>query len=97
MIATSLLSLIILLLTERGVFEPIVAFVKDSIARKSSAECGPQETGPLDEDDDVGAIKTRINSMSVDELRAENLILQNVSKYYGGFLAVNQVSLEVKQ
>lgn len=94
MIATNLLGLIILLLIEHGVFKPIIQLAMNLIPRKSSAELAPEEE-PLD--DDVCSIKTRINAMNMNDLKAENLILQNVSKYYGGFLAVNQVSLEIKQ
>lgn len=53
-----------------------------------------------DQDVDVYNEKQRINAMS-DHSRADydedNLILKEVSKFYGSFLAVNQISVGVKQ
>jgi len=37
--------------------------------------------------------RQRILNMKPEELSAKNLVLDRVSKYYGKFLAVNQISL----
>lgn len=48
-------------------------------------------------DDDVLAEKERINSMGEHELQAETLVMQNVSKFYGSFCAVNKFSVAIKR
>jgi len=48
-------------------------------------------------DDDVANERERIIHMSSDELVTKNLVLDRVTKYYGQFLAVNQVSLCVQE
>ncbi|KAH8326811.1 hypothetical protein KR059_012458 [Drosophila kikkawai] len=55
----------------------------------------PPPEGHLD--DDVARERERILHMSSDELAAKNLVLDRVTKYYGQFLAVNQVSLCVQE
>lgn len=48
-------------------------------------------------DDDVLAEKERINCMGQQELQAETLAMQNVSKFYGSFCAVNKISIAIKR
>lgn len=48
-------------------------------------------------DSDVNEEKVRIGHMSVSELKTETMVMQNVSKFYGQFCAVNQVSLSIKR
>ncbi|XP_037723613.1 ATP-binding cassette sub-family A member 3 isoform X1 [Drosophila subpulchrella] len=55
----------------------------------------PPAEGHLD--DDVANERERIIHMSSDELVTKNLVLDRVTKYYGQFLAVNQVSLCVQE
>ncbi|KAH8345395.1 hypothetical protein KR084_010845 [Drosophila pseudotakahashii] len=55
----------------------------------------PPPEGHLD--DDVANERERIIHMSSDELVTKNLVLDRVTKYYGQFLAVNQVSLCVQE
>ncbi|XP_017124894.1 phospholipid-transporting ATPase ABCA3 isoform X2 [Drosophila elegans] len=55
----------------------------------------PPAEGHLD--DDVANERERILNMSSDELAVKNLVLDRVTKYYGQFLAVNQVSLCVQE
>ncbi|XP_017056192.1 phospholipid-transporting ATPase ABCA3 isoform X3 [Drosophila ficusphila] len=55
----------------------------------------PPPEGHLD--DDVANERQRILHMSSDELVTKNLVLDRVTKYYGQFLAVNQVSLCVQE
>lgn len=40
--------------------------------------------------------RQRIIDMSQSEIKEKNLVLDRITKYYGKFLAVNQVSLCVK-
>lgn len=48
-------------------------------------------------DDDVLAEKERINGMGLHELQTETLAMQNVSKFYGSFCAVNKFSVAIKR
>jgi ATP-binding cassette subfamily A (ABC1) protein 3 len=54
---------------------------------------------PLDihVDTDVKAEKERVTAMTKDDLKANNLVLNQVSKFYGKFLAVNQISIGIEQ
>lgn len=53
------------------------------------------EEGYLDAD--VLHEKQRIDAMPLDEIKSYNLVLQQVSKFYGRFLAVNQISIGIQQ
>lgn len=48
-------------------------------------------------DDDVKEEKEKVDTMSSQDLQVNNLVLQNLSKFYGKFLAVNQISVAVKR
>lgn len=48
-------------------------------------------------DDDVLTEKERINRMEEQELKSETLVMQNVSKFYGKFCAVNKFSVSIKR
>lgn len=48
-------------------------------------------------DDDVDKERRRILNWSQQEIAEKNLVLDRVCKYYGKFLAVNQVSLCVSE
>lgn len=93
MMATSIGATIVLLLIEQGLCGRLISYFLNLRQRNLSA------VGIEDEqvDDDVHAIKQRINAMTTNELRESNLVMQNVSKFYGSFLAVNQVSLKINQ
>lgn len=106
MTATCLIATAFLLIIEHGIIRRAL-----SNLRRRRPPTQPQPIGQLIdgnviamdvvnnnlEDDDVSDLTSRINAMSVDELKSQSLVLQNVSKYYGSFLAVNQVSLEIKE
>lgn len=106
MTATCLIATAFLLIIEHGIIRRAL-----SNLRRREPPTQPQPIGQLIdgnviamdvvnnnlEDDDVSDLTSRINAMSVDELKSQSLVLQNVSKYYGSFLAVNQVSLEIKE
>lgn len=91
MLGTSIGATILLLLIEQGIFGRLISHILSLRQRKLSTVY----IEPLD--DDVRDVKERVNAMTTSELREQNLVLQNVSKFYGSFLAVNQVSLEIKQ
>ena len=81
--------------------------------RESITAClmGPDEQDPLGSDDsvpltahgvnedgDVKAEQDRIMSTTVEQLKStDSLLLAQVKKYYGNFLAVDQLSLGVPQ
>lgn len=48
-------------------------------------------------DDDVTEEKKKVDAMSSQDLQVNNLVLQKLSKFYGQFLAVNQISVAVKR
>lgn len=48
-------------------------------------------------DDDVIEEKKKVDAMSAQDLHVNNLVLRNLSKFYGKFLAVNQISVAVKR
>lgn len=93
MLATSIGLTIVLLLIEQGMFGRLISYLLRLRHRKLSAVQVDEELL----DDDVRELKERINAMTTSELKEQAVVLQNVSKYYGSFLAVNQVSLEIKQ
>lgn len=51
----------------------------------------------VDVDDDVQAEKEQINNMTDDELRSQAIVMKNVSKFYGKFCAIKQISLSIKR
>lgn len=93
MLATSICAIIVLLLIEQGLFCRFISYLLNLRQRKLV----PVNVEDELIDDDVLAIKERVNAMTLSELREPNLVMQNVSKFYGSFVAVNQVSLEIKQ
>lgn len=94
MVATNIGATLVLLLIEQGLLRRLIAYIGGLIRRRTVPD--PLQEEPLD-DDDVREVKERINAMDVGQLREQSVVLQNVSKFYGSFLAVNQVSLDIKQ
>ncbi|XP_050098673.1 phospholipid-transporting ATPase ABCA3-like [Anopheles aquasalis] len=69
--------------------------VLDRVFRRKSKLAAP----PADSDDidsDVRAEKARVRALTEGEIAANNLVLRDVTKYYGKFLAVNQLSLAIE-
>lgn len=91
MITTGIALFGVLLLWEFRVFESIFYKGKNIVSSKIPVS----EDGYLDSD--VQEEKNRINAMGSDEIRSRNLVMQNMSKFYGSFLAVNQLSVAVEQ
>lgn len=50
---------------------------------------------PENEDDDVAHERRRISNKSVQNLQDSNIVMRDVTKYYGKLLAVNRVSLAI--
>lgn len=48
-------------------------------------------------DDDVIEEKKKVDAMSSQDLHVNNLVLRKLTKFYGRFLAVNQISVGVKR
>lgn len=48
-------------------------------------------------DIDVQNEKIKINKMVTDDFRAYSLVLRNLTKYYGNFLAVNRICVAVER
>ncbi|KAG5675808.1 hypothetical protein PVAND_005680 [Polypedilum vanderplanki] len=48
-------------------------------------------------DNDVDEEIQKVKEMSYDEIRQSNLVLQGLTKFYGNFLAVNQLYLDIKR
>lgn len=48
-------------------------------------------------DTDVQIEKDRVVAMTKDDIKSNNLVLNQVSKFYGKFLAVNQISIGIEQ
>lgn len=90
MIGTGIVSFIILIIIERGGMQTVKSWTMKAIPRTL-----PPPTEKID--DDVKTEKSRIDSMSENELKSQVLVTQNVSKFYGEFLAVNQISFAVKR
>lgn len=49
------------------------------------------------DDNDVYKEKIRIDAMQLEDIQTHNLVMQKLSKFYGSFLAVNQLSIGIKK
>ncbi|KAH8273382.1 hypothetical protein KR018_002047 [Drosophila ironensis] len=87
MIVTGLVCFLIIIILEFRLINELI-FKLRQLMHKSPP---PPPEGQLD--NDVAAERELIMKMSSDELASKNLVLDRVSKYYGNFLAVNQLSL----
>lgn len=92
MICTAIVAYIVLLLIEAGAIKMAKQFIFKYINRKY-----PSADANETIDDDVLAEKERINRMEENELKSETLVMQNVSKFYGSFCAVNKFSVAIKR
>lgn len=83
---------IILLIIEYRVFEGVIYYVRGLFKRNLP------ERAPNDElDDDVANEKQKVAAMTKTDQELHNLVLCDLSKFYGKFLAVNQLSIAIKQ
>lgn len=82
---------IVLVFIESGTFKFIKTFIMNAIPRTYPFE------NPNTMDSDVIIEKERIDSMHKLDLKSETMVMQNVSKFYGQFCAVNQISVAIKR
>lgn len=94
LILTGITLHLLLVVIEMGLFAQYAAYVLNHLPWNIPKK---QETEDEPVDDDVQAEKALISVMPLDQLKQEAVVLQNVSKYYGGFIAVNDVSFLVKR
>lgn len=92
MITTGSVFFVLLLIIEYRVFAGLNYFVCSFFAREL-----PSPSVNNVADSDVIAEKQKVNAMTYLDLVTNNLVLQNLSKFYGKFLAVNQISIGIKQ
>lgn len=74
----------------------IISTVRRYICRSSSQTSSRTHVSNAI-DCDVINEKNKVNAMSLEELQTNNLVLQNLSKFYGDFLAVKGISVAVKR
>lgn len=91
MITTGIALFGVLLLWEFRVFESVFYKGKNIVSTKIPIS----EDGYLDSD--VQEEKNRINAMGPVKIQSTNLVMQNMTKFYGSFVAVNQLSIGVEQ
>lgn len=92
LLCTSIVLFSILLALESGILQSGIYFILRLCRRKFSPEISNEDV-----DDDVLQEKHRLNTMSTSEITAHNLLVRQLSKFYGNFLAVNQISVAVKE
>lgn len=91
MVMSGVLFLAILFLIEFRIFHRMFYNCK-----RSPAALSP--TSGLDGavvDSDVVEEKYRVRNMNYNQIRVNNLVVRNMSKYYGKFLAVNDICVGV--
>lgn len=90
-LGTGLVAYLVLVFIESGTFKILRTLLMSVIPRTYPYQ------SPDTVDDDVREEKERIDRMSVEELKSETMVMQNVSKFYGQFCAVNQISVAIKR
>ncbi|XP_034485230.1 ATP-binding cassette sub-family A member 3-like isoform X3 [Drosophila innubila] len=89
MMCTGIVCFLVLVIGDMGLINELILIV-----RKRTIKAPPP---PEVVDEDVERERQRILNMKPHEMAAKNLVLDRVSKCYGSFTAVNQVSLCVKE
>lgn len=92
MIGTGLVFFVILLIIEYRVFEGVIYAIRACFARTLPPM---SEDGQID--NDVNDEKRKVNEMTMNDMQTNSLVLQSLSKFYGKFLAVNQISIGIKR
>lgn len=92
MFVTGIISFVILLIIEYRVFAGVIYFIHSFFERRLPPMA---EHGNID--DDVNDEKRKVNGMTMNDLQTNSLVLQSLSKFYGKFLAVNQISIAIKR
>lgn len=91
-VATGILSLAILLVIEYRILNGLFYKLWSICQRRKGRQ---PDSGYLDVD--VNNEKQKVAAMSSEEISKKNLILRGVSKNYGNILAVNELSIEIKE
>lgn len=92
MAVVGILCFSVLLIIEYRVFESVIYYVRSSFERKLPPVALKNET-----DNDVDDEKKRVEQMTMNDLKENNLVLKSLSKFYGDQLAVNQISIGIKR
>lgn len=92
MLLAGLIYFILLLAVECGLLHTAIYSVLHLCRRDLSPEIGDEII-----DDDVLEEKHRLNTMQMTEVSSLNLVMRHLSKFYGSFLAVNQISVGVEE
>lgn len=92
MAIVAIVAFTILLIKEYKLFESIIY-----MARQLYKGPAPPQYENDSIDSDVLAEKQRIQIMPMEEIKESNLIINQMSKYYSSFLAVNQLSVGIDQ
>lgn len=94
MFLTGITAYAILIVIELGAFKILKMFILKIVRRgNSNANSNTASTERID--DDVLAEKLRIEQMTNIELQSQAMVLKNVSKNYGQFEAVENVSFSI--
>lgn len=90
MAVTGIVCFTLLLIIEHRLFEGVAYHIRSLFKRKLPTIAVEGEI-----DIDVDNEKRKVKNMSVADLQARNLVLKSLSKFYGQFLAVNQISIAI--
>lgn len=90
--ATGVVFFILLLIIEYRVFAGVIYYIRSFFARKLPPIA---QNGQID--DDVSLEKQIVSGMNSNDMQANSLVLKSLSKFYGKFLAVNQISIAIKR
>lgn len=91
MVVIGIIAYLLLLAIEYGAFKWMFSFASKNVRNNVS------NVHPSTVDADVLAEKERISRMSNSDLRAQAVVLRKVSKFYGNFCAVSNISLSIKR
>lgn len=93
MFLTGITAYAILIVIELGSIKILKMFILKLIRRFVKRDKN-DDSEPMD--DDVLAEKIRIEQMTDVELKSQAMVLKNVSKFYGQFMAVKNVSFSIR-
>lgn len=83
---------LLLLIVEYRIHQRFIYFILSFVKRNPE----PMEIKLDVKDNDVINERNRINQMTTDDYKMYSLILKELTKFYGNFLAVNQISVAVE-
>lgn len=90
MAITGVLCFSLLLIVEYRLFDAVAYHIRSFFGRKLPSIAVDGEI-----DNDVVDEKRRVEQMTTADLQESNLVLKSLSKFYGQFLAVNQISVAI--